>query len=361
MLSLIHTFSGTAQPDADPGDQAGAHGPPRRGGAARRAFHDGMARVNKMAQLQTPFSGANAYSLVFSAADGEHGKDIVRRTLADCTAMGISVVRIWAFNDGLLKEVKKGDPPKINYYPFQPREGARAEGQPTNDRSATAASRVIRPHPGSCCVSVPLQPYTHARTHTHACTAGARWSRMLMRTRAHTLSLAPTFHTRHTHRSGQFDEHVFQALDWVISEAGNRGIKLMLTLGNFWTDYGGMKQYLRWSQGLADGTEITNDRIKEFYVSEQQCGCGLAARRRLSRPSRLLGAACTHADRHPMLHRRTTCARPRRTANSSPGSSRARTPSLVLTTWCAGGPCLAFHSVEWAALALLASARSGPM
>ena len=42
-----------------------------------------------------------------------------------------------------------------------------------------------------------------------------------------------------------FDERVFVALDWVIAEAGARGIVLSLPLLNYWAAYGGIPQYVR--------------------------------------------------------------------------------------------------------------------
>ncbi|HEY8924537.1 MAG TPA: hypothetical protein VIU64_09155, partial [Polyangia bacterium] len=36
-------------------------------------------------------------------------------------------------------------------------------------------------------------------------------------------------------------------LDRVIAEAGRRGVRLIVTLSNSWSDYGGVPQYLRWS------------------------------------------------------------------------------------------------------------------
>lgn len=45
---------------------------------------------------------------------------------------------------------------------------------------------------------------------------------------------------------GQFCDRVFRALDWVVAEAGRRGLKLLLNLTNYLPDYGGMLQYVRW-------------------------------------------------------------------------------------------------------------------
>eukprot|EP00887_Chlorella_sp_A99_P006108 scaffold22.g6108.t1 len=55
-------------------------------------------------------------------------------------------------------------------------------------------------------------------------------------------------------KPGVFDERVFRALDWVVAEAGRRGLRLKLVLTNYWEDYGGMRCYVEWScqqRGLA--------------------------------------------------------------------------------------------------------------
>jgi mannan endo-1,4-beta-mannosidase len=47
---------------------------------------------------------------------------------------------------------------------------------------------------------------------------------------------------------GVFDENVFCALDRVLAEAGSRGIRVLFNLINFWSNYGGMAQYVTWSR-----------------------------------------------------------------------------------------------------------------
>lgn len=61
---------------------------------------------------------------------------------------------------------------------------------------------------------------------------------------------------------GVYSEEVFRGLDWAVSEAGKRGLKLMLTLTNFWEDFGGFPQYVRWSKGLPDGSPAKGE---QFY------------------------------------------------------------------------------------------------
>lgn len=45
--------------------------------------------------------------------------------------------------------------------------------------------------------------------------------------------------------AGVFDERVFRGLDWVIAEASKRRLKVLLTLVNYWSAYGGMAQYVK--------------------------------------------------------------------------------------------------------------------
>ncbi len=52
-----------------------------------------------------------------------------------------------------------------------------------------------------------------------------------------TLQLAP----------GVYDELSFRGLDLVLARARYHGVKLVLTLGNFWDEYGGTRQYVAWA------------------------------------------------------------------------------------------------------------------
>lgn len=45
---------------------------------------------------------------------------------------------------------------------------------------------------------------------------------------------------------GVFDERSFCALDFVLHEASLRNIKLLLVLTNYWKEFGGMQQYLKY-------------------------------------------------------------------------------------------------------------------
>lgn len=51
--------------------------------------------------------------------------------------------------------------------------------------------------------------------------------------------------------TGQFDEKVFSGLDFVLAEAGRRGLKLILALTNYWTPFGGMAQYVKYEVFLS--------------------------------------------------------------------------------------------------------------
>ncbi|XP_071691003.1 mannan endo-1,4-beta-mannosidase 6-like [Rutidosis leptorrhynchoides] len=54
-----------------------------------------------------------------------------------------------------------------------------------------------------------------------------------------------------------YDENVFKAFDFVVSEAKRFKIRLILTLVNNWVDYGGKAQYVKW--GKEAGLNLTHD------------------------------------------------------------------------------------------------------
>ncbi|KDP21853.1 hypothetical protein JCGZ_00640 [Jatropha curcas] len=56
---------------------------------------------------------------------------------------------------------------------------------------------------------------------------------------------------------GVYDEDVFKALDFVVSEARKFKIRLILSLSNNWEAYGGKAQYVKW--GKAAGLNLTSD------------------------------------------------------------------------------------------------------
>lgn len=69
-----------------------------------------------------------------------------------------------------------------------------------------------------------------------------------------------------------YDEDVFKALDFVVSEARKYKIRLILSLVNNWNDYGGKAQYVKWgnASGLnltSDDDFFTNPTLRDFYKS----------------------------------------------------------------------------------------------
>jgi mannan endo-1,4-beta-mannosidase len=42
-----------------------------------------------------------------------------------------------------------------------------------------------------------------------------------------------------------YSDQVLAGLDWLLVEAGKRGLSLMMTLTNFWNKFGGMPQYVK--------------------------------------------------------------------------------------------------------------------
>jgi len=66
--------------------------------------------------------------------------------------------------------------------------------------------------------------------------------------------------------AGAYNEEVFRGLDWVVAECGQRGLKLMLTLSNFWEDYGGFPQYVRYGFRLALSKSVLNEGVGIFSI-----------------------------------------------------------------------------------------------
>ncbi|GER35554.1 mannan endo-1 4-beta-mannosidase [Striga asiatica] len=69
---------------------------------------------------------------------------------------------------------------------------------------------------------------------------------------------------------GFYNEHMFQGLDFVISEAGKYGIKLILSLVNNYEDSGGKRQYVNWARNqghniVSDDEFFTNTVVKGYY------------------------------------------------------------------------------------------------
>ncbi|KAK7284450.1 hypothetical protein RJT34_19196 [Clitoria ternatea] len=62
---------------------------------------------------------------------------------------------------------------------------------------------------------------------------------------------------------GSYNENVFKGLDFVISEAGKIGVRLILSFVNNWNDYGGKSMYLQWAR--ENGHLVTND--DDFFTN----------------------------------------------------------------------------------------------
>jgi hypothetical protein len=46
--------------------------------------------------------------------------------------------------------------------------------------------------------------------------------------------------------AGQYNETAFQKLDYIVASAARHNMRLILTMGNYWPDYGGIGAYARW-------------------------------------------------------------------------------------------------------------------
>ena len=68
---------------------------------------------------------------------------------------------------------------------------------------------------------------------------------------------------------GVYDEATFRALDYVIAEAGKKGIHVLLALTNFWGDYGGMETYVKWCSGRSAGGSLQGLSVSKFYRNRQ--------------------------------------------------------------------------------------------
>ncbi len=65
---------------------------------------------------------------------------------------------------------------------------------------------------------------------------------------------------------GVYSESVLQGLDYVLKEANERGLRVLLTLVNNWNDYGGMNQYVDWSATAAVHDDFyTDPSCLEWY------------------------------------------------------------------------------------------------
>ncbi|CAA0833701.1 Mannan endo-1-4-beta-mannosidase 7 [Striga hermonthica] len=74
---------------------------------------------------------------------------------------------------------------------------------------------------------------------------------------------------------GVYNEYVFQALDFVVSEAAKNKIRLILSLSNNYQDFGGRSQYVSWAksagaQTSSDDDFYTNEVVKDYYKKHVQ-------------------------------------------------------------------------------------------
>jgi hypothetical protein len=81
---------------------------------------------------------------------------------------------------------------------------------------------------------------------------------------------------KYTH--GNWSEEMYQALDWLIYEAGKRDIRIALVLVNNWKEYGGMRWYVQQSpttnKTWENITDETDSRFWEFhdqFYSDANC------------------------------------------------------------------------------------------
>ena len=66
--------------------------------------------------------------------------------------------------------------------------------------------------------------------------------------------------------AGVYDEQAFRALDYALYKADLANIRLVLALVNWWSDYGGMPQYLQWcAPGQGINAFYTNASCKQIY------------------------------------------------------------------------------------------------
>jgi len=71
-----------------------------------------------------------------------------------------------------------------------------------------------------------------------------------------------------------FDESVFQSLDAIIAHCRHLNIKIFLDLTNFWPDYGGMGQYVKWSRercGVAQTGEESHEMLASHFYNDAYC------------------------------------------------------------------------------------------
>jgi mannan endo-1,4-beta-mannosidase len=78
---------------------------------------------------------------------------------------------------------------------------------------------------------------------------------------------------------GVFSEAGLRGLDFVVARAAAHGLRLILSLLNYWPDYGGMDQYLRWCcpapPPCADDDDVEQRRA--LFYSDAACRAAFLA------------------------------------------------------------------------------------
>ena len=65
---------------------------------------------------------------------------------------------------------------------------------------------------------------------------------------------------------GVYNEASFRAMDYVLYKADQAGVRLLISLVNYWGDFGGMPQYVRWcSPGSSTDAFYTNASCRQLY------------------------------------------------------------------------------------------------
>ncbi|OGG12581.1 hypothetical protein A3D77_04545 [Candidatus Gottesmanbacteria bacterium RIFCSPHIGHO2_02_FULL_39_11] len=70
----------------------------------------------------------------------------------------------------------------------------------------------------------------------------------------------------------EYNDFMFNKLSYIISSAEKKKMKLIVTFSNFWPDYGGVPQYIKWanqdkSSSLSEDDFFTNDKTNDLYKS----------------------------------------------------------------------------------------------
>ena len=65
---------------------------------------------------------------------------------------------------------------------------------------------------------------------------------------------------------GVYDDTMFQALDFVLDQAGKHGIRVSLVLTDWWQHSGGVQEYVQWSHTALSSTDFfTDESCKRMY------------------------------------------------------------------------------------------------